>query len=246
MIDNKAIFNISYGLFVLVARQGDKDNACIINVAQQVADQQIMICVNKQNLTHDMVLRTLKFNLCPLCEVSAQPTTLHKEVSAQPTTLHKEVSAQPTTLHKEVSAQPTTLHKGEDPMKPFRHFGFQSGRDVDKFADCQQELRTPNGLLYLPKFINSVISCVVTKSIDLGSHTMFVAMVQEARLLSESPSITYAYYQQHIKPNPAAAEGTKKKWVCEVCGYVYEGDELPADFVCPWCKHTASDFKLVE
>ena len=224
MIDNKAIFNISYGLFVLVARQGDKDNACIINVAQQVADQQIMICVNKQNLTHDMVLRTLKFNLCPLCEVSAQPTTLHKEVSAQP----------------------TTLHKGEDPMKPFRHFGFQSGRDVDKFADCQQELRTPNGLLYLPKFINSVISCVVTKSIDLGSHTMFVAMVQEARLLSESPSITYAYYQQHIKPNPAAAEGTKKKWVCEVCGYVYEGDELPADFVCPWCKHTASDFKLVE
>ena len=146
MIDNKAIFNISYGLFVLVARQGEKDNACIINVAQQVTSDplQFMICVNKQNLTHDMILRTLKFNLCPLSE--------------------------------------------EATMKPFQHFGFQSGRDVDKFAGCEQELRTENGLLYLPRFINSVISCVVTKSIDLGSHTMFIAMPMESRVLSESPS----------------------------------------------------------
>ena len=206
MIDNKAIFNISYGLFVLVARQGDKDNACIINVAQQVTSDplQIAICVNKQNYTHDMVLRTLKFNLCPLSE--------------------------------------------EATMKPFQHFGFQSGRDVNKFAECQQELRTDNGLLYLPKYINSVISCVVTKSVDLGTHTMFIARVMEARVLTDRPSITYSYYQQHIKPKPEAAksEGGKKKWVCEVCGYVYEGDELPADFVCPWCKHPASDFKPME
>lgn len=206
MIDNKALFTIGYGLYVLVARQGDKDNACIINVAQQVSSEplQLMICVNKANLTHDMVLRTLKFNLCPLSE--------------------------------------------EATMKPFQHFGFQSGRDVNKFAGCEQELRTENGLLYLPRFINAVISCVVTKSIDLGSHTMFIAMPLEARVLSPSPSITYAYYQQHIKPQPAGpkAEDGKKKWVCEVCGYVYEGDELPADFICPWCKHPASDFKLVE
>ena len=211
MIDNKAIFNISYGLFVLVARQGEKDNACIINVAQQVTSDplQIAICVNKANLTHDMVLRTLKFNLCPLSE--------------------------------------------EATMKPFQHFGFQSGRDVNKFADCQQELRTENGLLYLPKYINSVISCVVTKSIDLGTHTLFIARVMEAKVLSDSPSITYAYYQQHIKPdfrtsnNPdIQPSDNRKKWVCEVCGYVYEGDELPADFICPWCKHPASDFKLVE
>ena len=206
MIDNKAIFNISYGLFVLVARQGEKDNACIINVAQQVTSDplQLMICVNKQNLTHDMILRTLKFNLCPLSE--------------------------------------------EATMKPFQHFGFQSGKTVDKFAECETELRTDNGLLYLPKFINSVISCVVTKSIDLGSHTMFIAMPMETRVLSDSPSITYAYYQQHIKPKPVAAPaaGGKKKWICEVCGYVYEGDELPADFICPWCKHPASDFKPVE
>lgn len=208
MLDNKAIFNISYGLFVLVARQGDKDNACIINVAQQVTSDplQIMICVNKQNLTHDMILRTLKFNLCPLCE--------------------------------------------EATMKPFQHFGFQSGKTVNKFAECKQELRTDNGLLYLPKYINSVISCVVTKSIDLGTHTMFIAMPLEAKVLSDSPSITYAYYQQHIKPKPTNPQtiepSNKKRWVCDVCGYVYEGDELPADFICPWCKHPASDFKLVE
>ena len=209
MLDNKAIFNISYGLFVLVAQQGGKDNACIINVAQQVTSDplQLMICVNKANLTHDMVLRTLKFNLCPLSE--------------------------------------------EATMKPFQHFGFQSGKTVDKFAECETELRTDNGLRYLPKYINSVISCVVTKSIDLGTHTMFIARVMEARVLSDSPSITYAYYQQHIKPTaapaslPASDKGTKR-WVCDVCGYVYEGDELPADFICPWCKHPASDFKLAE
>ena len=208
MIDNKAIFNISYGLFVLVAQQGGKDNACIINVAQQVTSDplQLMICVNKANLTHDMVLRTLKFNLCPLSE--------------------------------------------EATMKPFQHCGFQSGKTVDKFAECETELRTDNGLRYLPKYINSVISCVVTKSIDLGTHTMFIARVMEARVLSDSPSITYAYYQQHIKPKPSNPQtlepSNKKKWVCDVCGYVYEGDELPADFICPWCKHPASDFKLVE
>ena len=208
MIDDKAIFNISYGLFVLVARQGEKDNACIINVAQQITSDplQLAICINKQNLTHDMVLHTLKFNLCPLSE--------------------------------------------EATMKPFQHFGFQSGKTVDKFAECEVELRTDNGLRYLPKYINSVISCVVTKSIDLGTHTLFVARVMEAKVLTESPSITYAYYQEHIKPKPSNTQtletSNKKKWVCEVCGYVYEGDELPDDFVCPLCKHGKSDFKLME
>ena len=208
MIDNKAIFNISYGLFVLVARQGEKDNACIINVAQQVTSDplQIAICVNKQNLTHDMVLKTLMFNLCPLSE--------------------------------------------EATMKPFQHFGFQSGKTVDKFAESEVELRTENGLRYLPKYINSVISCVVAKSIDLGTHTLFIARVMEAKVLTDSPSITYAYYQQHIKPKPVAGGQqsvvSKKRWVCEVCGYVYEGDEVPDDFICPWCKHGKADFKLMD
>lgn len=208
MIDPSVLHSIAYGLYVLVARQGDKDNACIINVAQQVTSDplQLMICVNKQNLTHDMILRTLKFNLCPLSE--------------------------------------------EATLKPFQHFGFQSGRNVDKFAGCEQELRTNNGLLYLPRFINAVLSCVVVKSIDLGTHTMFIARVMDTLGLSTSPTVTYDYYQQHIKPSAkpdnTPNNGGKKRWVCEVCGYVYEGDELPDDFICPWCKHGKNDFKPVE
>ncbi len=205
-MDTPALHKISYGLYVLIARHGDRDNACIINVAQQLTSDplQLMICVNKQNLTHDMIIRTAKFNLCPLCE--------------------------------------------EATMKPFEHFGFQSGRTIDKFAHCQQELRTANGLLCLPKFINACFQCVVTKSIDLGSHTMFIARVMDAQVLSDSPSVTYAYYQQHIKPKPDAAvspadsSSAKHHWVCDVCGYVYEGDQLPANFICPVCKHPSSDF----
>lgn len=205
-MDNSALHKIGYGLYVLIAEHRGKDNACIINVAQQVTSNplQLMICVNKQNLTHDMILRTAKFNLCPLSE--------------------------------------------EATMKPFEHFGFQSGRDVNKFEHCEVELRSENGLLYLPKYINACFQCVVTKSIDLGTHTMFVAMVMDAKVLSNSPSITYAYYQQYIKPKPepSTTAGGKKRWVCEVCGYVYEGDELPDDFICPLCKHGKSDFKLIE
>lgn len=205
-MDNNALHKIGYGLYVLIAEHGGKDNACIINVAQQVTSNplQLMICVNKQNLTHDMILRTAKFNLCPLSE--------------------------------------------EATMKPFEHFGFQSGRDVNKFEHCEVELRSENGLLYLPKYINACFPCVVTKSIDLGTHTMFIAMVMDAKVLSNSPSITYAYYQQYIKPKPelSTTAGGKKRWVCEVCGYVYEGDELPDDFICPLCKHGKSDFKLIE
>lgn len=205
-MDNNALHKIGYGLYVLIAEHGGKDNACIINVAQQVTSNplQLMICVNKQNLTHDMILRTAKFNLCPLSE--------------------------------------------EATMKPFEHFGFQSGRDVNKFEHCEVELRSENGLRYLPKYINACFQCVVTKSIDLGTHTMFVAMVMDAKVLSNSPSITYAYYQQYIKPKPepSTTAGGKKRWVCEVCGYVYEGDELPDDFICPLCKHGKSDFKLIE
>lgn len=205
-MDNNALHKIGYGLYVLIAEHGGKDNACIINVAQQVTSNplQLMICVNKQNLTHDMILRTAKFNLCPLSE--------------------------------------------EATMKPFEHFGFQSGRDVNKFEHCKVELRSENGLRYLPKYINACFQCVVTKSIDLGTHTMFIAMVMDAKVLSNSPSITYAYYQQYIKPKPepSTTAGGKKRWVCEVCGYVYEGDELPDDFICPLCKHGKSDFKLIE
>ncbi|MGN1138833.1 MAG: rubrerythrin [Ruminococcus sp.] len=136
----------------------------------------------------------------------------------------------------------------ETPFKVFENFGFQSGRDVDKFANCESEpCYSANGLRYLPKYANSYISGKVVASIDFGTHTMFIADVTDAVELSQKDSLTYDYYQKNIKPKPKVEKsqgGTK--WVCKVCGYVYEGEELPSDFICPWCKHGAEDFEKIE
>ena len=200
-INKEAAFKLDYGLYVLTAREGDKDNGCIINVCQQVTDtpQKIIITVNKGNYTHDMILHTGRFNVSVLTEHA--------------------------------------------PFKVFEHFGFQSGRDVNKFADCEVEARTANGLRYIPKYTNACLSGLVLSSVDLGTHTLFIAQVTESILLNNEPSLTYGYYRENIKPKPADADSAAgPRWVCEVCGYVYEGDELPDDFICPWCKHGKADF----
>ena len=199
--DSKALFKISYGLFVLTARDGKKDNGCIINTAVQLTSSpcRIAITVNKQNYTHDMIMRTDAFNLCALSE--------------------------------------------DAPFKVFEHFGFQSGKDVNKFADCDSENRMGNGILYLPKYTNAVISAAVVATVDCGTHTMFIADVCETMILSSVPSMTYQYYFDNVKPKPAAKSEEKKGYVCKICGYVYEGEELPPDFVCPLCKHGAEDFE---
>lgn len=128
----------------------------------------------------------------------------------------------------------------------FRHFGFQSGRTVDKFAGYEECRRSANGLYYVTAGTNGYISATVEQAIDLGSHTLFIAGVEDMEVLSEVPSVTYAYYQSEIKPKPAQTGTTGKTvWRCKVCGYVYEGEELPADFICPLCKHPASDFEKV-
>ena len=131
------------------------------------------------------------------------------------------------------------------PFDTFKQFGFQSGRDVDKFAGAAYP-KTENGLYYLPKHTNAVLSAEVTDALDYGTHTLFVAEVTEAKTLSDERSVTYEYYQSNIKPKPQAQAQTadKEKWVCKVCGYVHEG-ELPDDFICPWCKHPASDFERI-
>lgn len=137
------------------------------------------------------------------------------------------------------------------PFETFKQFGFVSGRDTDKFANGEYPV-SENGLYYLPQYANAVLSAKVVDSYDYGTHTLFVAEVTEAKKLSGENSVTYAYYQSHIKPRPAAAATAEKapqgkhKWVCKICGYVYEGEELPGDFVCPWCKHPAEDFEQVE
>lgn len=128
----------------------------------------------------------------------------------------------------------------------FRHFGFQSGRDVDKFASYKDCARSANGLYYVTAGTNAYISAAVEQAVDLGSHTLFVAAVEDMEMLSRDPSATYAYYQSRIKPKPAQkGSAGKTAWRCTVCGYIYEGESLPADFICPLCKHPASDFEKV-
>ncbi|HBI85134.1 MAG TPA: flavodoxin [Ruminococcus sp.] len=129
------------------------------------------------------------------------------------------------------------------PFKVFENFGFQSGRNADKFADCEP-LRSDNGLVFLPHYINAMMSLKVEQYVDLGTHGMFICEVTEARVISDAETMTYTYYLNNVKPKPQT-EG-KKGWVCEICGYVYEGEELPEDFVCPLCKHGAADFSPIE
>jgi len=129
------------------------------------------------------------------------------------------------------------------PFSVFEAFGFRSGRNVDKFADCTP-LRSDNGLVFLPRYINSFLSLKVEQFVDLDTHGMFICSVTEARVLSDRETMTYTYYQNNVKPKPET-DG-KKGYVCKVCGYVYEGDTLPEDFICPLCKHGASDFEEIK
>lgn len=202
-MDSKTMYRLTYGLFVLTARDGGRDSGCIINTAGQVTStpNRISIAVNKDNFTHDLVKASGKFNISILSE--------------------------------------------EADFDLFRHFGFQSGRTVDKFdgfADCR---RSENGLYYVTRGTNGYISATVEQTVDLGSHTLFIASVDDMEVLSPAPSATYAYYQSSIKPKPEKPAQGKTTWRCTVCGYVYEGEALPPDFICPLCKHPASDFEKV-
>ncbi len=129
------------------------------------------------------------------------------------------------------------------PFSVFEAFGFVSGRNVDKFKDCEP-LRSDNGLVFLPRYINSFMSLKVEQYVDLDTHGMFICSVSEARVISDRETMTYAYYHSNVKPKPQT-EG-KKGYVCKICGYVYEGEELPEDFICPLCKHGAADFEPIK
>ena len=131
----------------------------------------------------------------------------------------------------------------EAPFKVFEAFGFVSGRNVDKFANCTPD-RSDNGLVVLPRYINAFLSLQVEEYVDLDTHGMFICTVTEARVLSDKETMTYTYYFDNVKPKPAT--GGKKGYVCKICGYVYEGDHLPEDFICPLCKHGAADFEPIQ
>ena len=129
------------------------------------------------------------------------------------------------------------------PFSVFENFGFRSGRNTDKFKDCQP-LKSDNGLVFLPHYINSFMSLKVEQYVDLDTHGMFICEVTEARVLSDKETMTYTYYQNNVKPKPET-DG-KKGWVCKVCGYIYEGEDLPEDFICPLCKHGVADFEPIK
>ncbi len=199
-MDLSCMHKLSYGLFVLSAAEGDKQNGCIINTAMQVTTtpNRITIAVNKQNYTHDMILHTGVFNVSILDQTA--------------------------------------------PFALFQRFGFQSGRNADKLAGLAVS-HTENGLFYPSEHVCAVISAKVVQTMDLGTHTLFLADVTDGLSLSNEPALTYAYYHANVKPKPQANTENKKGWRCKICGYIYEGDPLPDDFVCPICKHGAIDFE---
>lgn len=203
-MDNKAMFKLSYGLYVLTANENGFDNGCIINTAMQVTSSpnRISITVNKANKTHDMIQDTGKFNISML------------STSA--------------------------------PFDYFKHFGFQSGREVNKFSDFKDAKRSDNGIFYISEHTAAFISATVYSAVDLGTHTMFIANVVDAQVLNDEPAVTYDYYQSNIKPKPEKVEvKAEKAYRCKICGYIHEG-ELPDDFICPICKHGAQDFERIK
>lgn len=208
-MDTKAMYKLSYGLFVCTAVRDDKKNGCITNTAIQVASDpnRISIAINKANYTHDMIKDT------GLCNISVLSTEASFDI--------------------------------------FKHFGFQSGRDVDKFAPdfpADSYAIADNGIPYIKAGTNAYFSLKVEKEVDLGSHTLFICEPTEMVVLSDASSCTYEYYQNNIKPKPQPVGTTPKGetiWKCLICGYEYVGEDMPDDFICPICKHGKDDFEKI-
>lgn len=194
----KALYNISYGLYVITSNDGKKDNGMIGNTVFQITNSpaKVVVGINKANYSHDVI--------------------------------------------KETGIMNVNCLSVDAPFSVFERFGFQSGRDTDKFAS-ETPGRTENGLAVLTQYANAVLSLKVESYIDMDSHGMFICTVTEEKVMSDKESMTYTYYQDNVKPK--RKEEKKKGFVCKICGYVYEGETLPPDFVCPLCKHGAEDFE---
>ncbi len=201
-LDTNPLFKINYGLFVLTTKIDEgKYNGCIINTVNQISSDKIMVSVNKQNYTAEILKNKKEANISIL-----------------------------------------TKHC---PFDIFKRFGFESGKNVDKFCGFDCFALSKNGLPYLTKFTNSFISLKVLEVLDLGSHYGFICEQSESKQLNNEESVTYTQYLDFIKPKPTAEEKKIAGWRCKICGYVYEGKELPKDFVCPICKHGIEDFEKI-
>ena len=197
-----ALFKLTYGLYLLTAKENGFDNGCIINTVMQVAENPDRICiaVSKQNKTHDMIINTGEFCV-------------------------------------------STITTDAD-FSLFERFGMQSGNNINKFDGFKSVCKTSSDMLRLTEFSNAYIVAKVTGSTDLDTHTVFFAEVTEMETLNDTPPCTYSYYHAEIKPKPKVSKDGKK-WVCNICGYVYDGEDLPDDFICPLCKHGKEDFTLI-
>ncbi len=202
-MDNKALYSLSYGVFMVGSKSGEKKNGCITNTCIQVANSptRVGLSVIKTNYTCDLIKEGGYFTV----------SILDNKVS----------------------------------FETLKHFGMQSGRDVNKLEGMSLP-EDENGVPYLGWSACAMLSCKVVESHDLGSHVFFIAEVLDAKVLNENEPLTYDYYQSNIKPKrPAVNDKKAVAWKCRICGYVYEGEKLPADFVCPICGHDASDFEPV-
>lgn len=233
MMNQNALFQIGYGLYLVAANENGKDNACIVNTVMQVTQNPIRLLVSvcNQNMTHDMIKSTGKLTVSVLTE--------------------------------------------KTPFAVYSHFGYQSGKKVDKFEDFEDVTRCANGCYRLNRNSSAYFCGTVSESFALDTHTMFLVEVTDADIVSTQTPVTYDYYQKYVKQpyKPAAkkvvgqtnedntnagagngsgingtnaegAEGMKTNaYVCKICGYVYEGESLPEDYICPICKHGAADFE---
>ena len=197
-IDSKALFNLSYGLYVVTSNDGLKDNGLIVNTVVQLTSKPLMVSVtiSKENYSHDVIKNTKKMNVNCLTEST--------------------------------------------PFDVFKKFGFASGKDVDKFEN-EYVKRSDNGLVVLQKNINAYLSLEVKEYIDLGTHGMFICEVTESQSISKEETMTYSYYHKNVKPKPGVKQ--VNSYQCSICSFIYEGEELPEDYVCPLCKHGAEFFE---
>lgn len=225
MMNEKALFQIGYGLYLVSANENGKDNACIVNTVMQVTQNPIrlLVSVSNQNLTHDMIKNTGKLTVSVLTE--------------------------------------------KTPFSVYSHFGYQSGKKVDKFEDFEDVTRCANGCYRLNRNSSAYFCGTVSESFALDTHTMFLVEVTDADIVSSQEPVTYDFYQKYVKQpykpvakksgvvktnaddtKEAGMEGTEAKtnsYVCKICGYVYEGEFLPEDYICPICKHGAADFEQI-
>lgn len=203
-MDKKALYKLSYGVFMLSTKEGENVNGCITNTCMQVANSptRIAIAVINTNYTCDLIKKSGVFALSLLDQTCS--------------------------------------------YELIKHFGFQSGRDVNKFENLQMPVDI-NGIPYMGWQACAVISGRVVSSQDLGSHTLFIAEVEDAKLLNDNAPLTYDDYQTKVKPKPAPKAENKKivGWRCRICKYEYQGSELPADFACPLCGHGPDDFEPI-